>query len=123
MESISGTQASLQIIDPTTAQLWFCGKEMYRDGKLVADYLGRFENSKVVVKISKRGDGPPGREPIMTEEQRKELMLHAYRKQEELKKLEQDDDDHYLNSEWADSGNLKRTVHGLNSISWKPSCL
>ncbi|KAF2887999.1 hypothetical protein ILUMI_18174 [Ignelater luminosus] len=54
------------------------------------------------MKLSKRGQGPPGREPVMTEEERKQLMLHAYRKQEELKKLEADDDDNYLNSEWAD---------------------
>lgn len=72
------------------------------------------------MKISKRGDGPPGREPIMTEEQRKQMMLHAYRKQEDLKKLEADEDDHYLNSEWANSGNLKRAFQGINNISWRP---
>lgn len=89
----------------------------------VGDYVGKIENCKVIMKISKRGDGPPGREPIMSEEQRKELMLHAYRKQEELKKLDQDDDDNYLNSSWADSGNMKRSVHGLNTISWRPTGL
>lgn len=94
---------------------------MYRDGKKIGDYVGKIENCKVIMKISKRGDGPPGREPVMTEEQRKELMLHAYRKQEELKKLEHDDDDSYLNSEWSDSRNLKRSVHGLNTISWGPT--
>lgn len=123
MEDLTGTQASLQVIDPTTAQIWFCGKEMYRDGKIVGDYVGKIENCKVIMKISKRGEGPPGREPVMTEEQRKELMLHAYRKQEELKKLEKDDDDSYMNSEWANSGNLKRSVHGLNTISWRPTSL
>ncbi|KAJ8948776.1 hypothetical protein NQ318_022907 [Aromia moschata] len=65
------------------------------------------------------GGGPPAREPIMSEEQRKQLMLHAYRRQEELKKLDADDDDAYLNSEWADSGNLKKTFHGLQNISWR----
>ncbi|XP_023025450.1 cilia- and flagella-associated protein 298-A [Leptinotarsa decemlineata] len=120
IEDLTGTQASLQVIDPTTAQIWFCGKEMYRDGKTVGDYVGKIENCKVIMKISKRGEGAPGREPIMTEEQRKELMLHAYRKQEEFKKLENDDDDSYLNSDWADSGNLKKTFHGLHNISWKP---
>lgn len=56
----------------------------------------------------------------MTEEQRKQMMVHAYRRQEELKKLENDDDDNYLNSEWADSGKLKRAFHGMENISWKP---
>lgn len=72
------------------------------------------------MKISKRGQGAPGREPVMTEEQRKEFMLQAYRRQEELKKLDADDDDSYLNSQWADSGNLKRSFHGLKDISWRP---
>lgn len=71
------------------------------------------------MKVSKRGQGPPGREPVMSEEQRKQFMLHAYRRQEELKKLDADDDDSYLNSQWADSGNLKRAFHGLNNISWR----
>ncbi|CAD6204753.1 GSCOCG00002960001-RA-CDS, partial [Cotesia congregata] len=38
----------------------------------------------------------------------------------ENKELEQDDDDEYLNSGWADSGSLKRQFQGLNNISWKP---
>ncbi|XP_050296364.1 cilia- and flagella-associated protein 298 [Anthonomus grandis grandis] len=119
IEDLSGTQASLDIIDPTTAQVWFCGKEMYRDRKTVGDYVGKIENCKVIIKLTKRGQGAPGREPIMSEEQRKQLMLHAYRRQEELKKLNEDDDDAYLNSEWADSGNLKKSFHGLHNISWR----
>lgn len=121
IEDLTGTQASLDVIDPTTAQVWFCGKELYRDiGKTLGDYVGKIENCKVIIKISKRGEGAPGREPIMSEEQRKQLMLHAYRRQEELKKLAQDDDDAYLDSQWADSGNLKKSFHGLNNISWGP---
>ncbi|GJQ83254.1 hypothetical protein Trydic_g3641, partial [Trypoxylus dichotomus] len=46
IEDLSGTQASLEVIDPASAQLWFCGKEMYRDGKLVRDYVGKIENCK-----------------------------------------------------------------------------
>ncbi|XP_050517134.1 cilia- and flagella-associated protein 298 [Diabrotica virgifera virgifera] len=120
IEDLAGTQASLDIIDPTTAQIWFCGKEMYRDNKTVGDYVGKIEKSKVVMKISKRGSGPPGREPVMTEEERKQLMLHAYKRQEELKKLDKDDDDSYMNSQWADGQMMKRTFHGLNNISWRP---
>lgn len=71
------------------------------------------------MKISKRGEGPPGREPILNEEQRKKLMLDSYRRQEELKKLQNDDDDSYLNSEWADGGNLKRSFHGIKKIYFR----
>lgn len=35
-------------------------------------------------------------------------------------KLEQDDDDEYLHSSWADGSSLKRHFQGLNNISWKP---
>lgn len=47
VEDLSGTQASLEVIDPALAQLWFCGKEMYREGKTIGDYVGKQENCKV----------------------------------------------------------------------------
>ena len=49
IEDLSGTQASLEVIDPTPAQIWFCGKEMYRDGKTVGDYVGKIENCKASI--------------------------------------------------------------------------
>ena len=60
------------------------------------------------------------REPVVTEAQQKELMARAYRRQEELKKLDQADDDDYLKSEWADSGALKRSLGGFQNIRWGP---
>uniref|UniRef100_A0A8C3FFL5 Cilia and flagella associated protein 298 n=1 Tax=Chrysemys picta bellii TaxID=8478 RepID=A0A8C3FFL5_CHRPI len=36
------------------------------------------------------------------------------------KKLEENDDDSYLNSEWADSHALKRQFHGVKDIKWGP---
>lgn len=119
IEDLSGTQASLDVMDPTTAQLWFCGRELYRDKKL-GDYTGKNPKCRAIIKISRRGDGPPGREPLMTEDQRKQWMMEAYRRQEELKKLEIDDDDQFLNASWADNNQLKKTCQGLNNISWRP---
>ncbi|XP_017794577.1 PREDICTED: UPF0769 protein C21orf59 homolog [Habropoda laboriosa] len=118
-EDLSGTQASLEVIDVQLAQIWFSGKEML-PGKKLKDYLGINEKTKIIVKLQKRGVGKPAREPLMTEDERKLLMLHAYNRQEQLKKLEQDDDDEYLNSSWADGSSLKRHFQGLNNISWKP---
>lgn len=71
-------------MDVSIVQLWFSGKEMLRDKK-VKDYLGRNEKTKVIVKLHKRGSGKPGREPVMSEEERKMLMLHAYKRQEQFK--------------------------------------
>ncbi|XP_051166029.1 cilia- and flagella-associated protein 298-like isoform X3 [Leptopilina boulardi] len=118
-ENLSGTQASLEVIDVQLAQLWFSGKEMMR-GMKIKDFVGKNEKTKVIVKLQKRGSGRPAREPLMSEDEKKQLMLHAYRRQEELKKLEQDDDDEYLHSSWADGSSLKRHFQGLNNISWKP---
>lgn len=39
----------------------------------------------VFVCAFQKGQGPPGREPVFSEEQRKQMTAYAYRKQEELK--------------------------------------
>ncbi|KAK3925676.1 Cilia- and flagella-associated protein 298 [Frankliniella fusca] len=83
-EDLTGTQASLEVIEPCMASLWFSGKEMNRLKKF-SDYMGRNDKTRAVVKLQKIGQGAPSREPVMTEAQQKEWMLHAYRKQEELK--------------------------------------
>ncbi|XP_077261753.1 cilia- and flagella-associated protein 298 isoform X3 [Temnothorax americanus] len=118
-EDLTGTQASLEVIDVQLAQLWFSGKELL-PGKKMKDFVGNNEKTKVIVKLQKRGSGKPAREPLMSEDERKQLMLHAYRRQEQLQKLEQDDDDEYLDSPWADGSSLKRHFQGLNNISWRP---
>jgi cilia- and flagella-associated protein 298 len=48
------------------------------------------------------------------------MMAFYYKKQEELKKLAEQEDDSYLNSEWADGQALRRQFQGLNDIKWKP---
>ncbi|KAI8498537.1 hypothetical protein Bbelb_237390 [Branchiostoma belcheri] len=118
-EELEGTQASLQVIREDQASLWFSGKEMQR-GKNLRDYVGKNEKTKIVAKIQKRGQGAPGREPVFSEEEKKQMMLHAYRKQEEMKKLAEDSEDAYMNSEWADTGKLKQDLHGIRNVSWRP---
>lgn len=117
-EDLTGQQASLDIVEPAKGQLWFAGHHMLPEKRL-ADYVGRNEKCKVVVKLVKSGEGAPGREPVMSEEQRRQIMLHEYRRQEELKKLELNDDDQYLNSAWADGRSLKRQMHGLQNVSFR----
>ncbi|CAG4966302.1 unnamed protein product [Colias eurytheme] len=119
VEDLTGTQAANEVIDPARACLWACGKKLISGNKL-SDHLGKNDKTKVTVKLCSSSEGAPGREPVLTEDERKQLMLQAYRKQEEWKKLEQDEDDSYLDSKWADGQNLKRQFHGLNNISWKP---
>lgn len=118
IEDLSGTQASRQVIEPAKCQLWFAGRHLVPE-QLLSDFLGTNEKSKVIVKITKREEGAPGREPAISEETRKQLMLMAYRRQEEMKKLELDDDDAYLGSTWADNRQMQRTVHGIDAVKFK----
>lgn len=118
-EDLSGTQASLQVISEEEAQLWWASKEMLR-GKKLQDYTGTNEKTKIVVKLQKRGQGAPAREPLVSEEDQKQMMLHYHRRQEELKKLDEAEDDSYLQSEWSDRQALKRQFQGLTNIKWGP---
>ncbi|XP_014666088.1 PREDICTED: UPF0769 protein C21orf59-like [Priapulus caudatus] len=117
-EDLTGTQASQEVIDPALAQLWWAGKELQHD-KALQEYVGKNEKTKIVVKLNKRGLGAPAREPICTEEQKKQMMLDAYRRQEQLKKLEEGNDESYLDSDWSDSTALKKNFHGMSNVKWR----
>lgn len=117
-EDLSGTQASREVIESAKMQLWFAGRQLLPENRL-NNYLGNNEKCKVILKIVKHGEGAPGREPIFTEEARKQIMLQQYRRQEELKRLAEDDDDSYLNSNWADGTNLKQQLHGIQNINFQ----
>jgi len=64
--------------------------------------------------------GPPVREPGMSEEERKHLMLMEHRRREEVKRLLEDNDDNYLDQDWADGRQLAQSLQGVKDISWKP---
>ncbi|ESO01593.1 hypothetical protein HELRODRAFT_185691 [Helobdella robusta] len=117
-EDLSGTQASLDIMDPDKATLYWAGKELLRN-KLLSDFIGTNEKTKLIVKLQK-SKGVPAREPVVTEKEQKEMMAYYYRRQEEMKKLEECTDDSYYDSNWADNQQLKRHFQGLNNIQFKP---
>ena len=117
-EDLTGTQASLEVIEPAKAQLWFAGKQILPDRKL-AHFIGLNEKCKVIVKLQKSGEGAPGREPVFSEAERKQMMMQAYRRQEELKSLEIDDDNSYLNAKWADNSGMKSQMHGISDIKFR----
>ncbi|XP_034655993.1 cilia- and flagella-associated protein 298 [Drosophila subobscura] len=83
-EDLSGTQASKEVIEPSKAQLWFAGRQIFM-GKLLKDYLGNNDKTKVVVKLNQLGEGPPGREAVISEQMRRQMMADSFRRQEELK--------------------------------------
>lgn len=118
-EDLSGTQASLDVIEEHNASLWFSGKEILR-GKKLKDFVGKNEKTKLIAKLQKRGQGCPAREPVITEDEQKQMMAYYYKKQEDFKKLEKEAEDSYLDSDWADNQSLKRNFHGLKDIKWGP---
>ncbi|XP_046571567.1 cilia- and flagella-associated protein 298-like [Haliotis rubra] len=118
-EDLTGTQASLEVIDEASASLWWAGKEFTR-GKKLMDFVGKNEKTKIVAKLQKRGQGAPGREPVVGEEEQKQMMAFYYRKQEEWKKMDADAEDAYMDSAWADNKQLKRQFQGMNNIKWGP---
>ncbi|RTG91256.1 uncharacterized protein DC041_0008941 [Schistosoma bovis] len=64
--------ASQEVITADNASLWFSGKEMHRE-KILSDYVGRNDKTKIIAKLSKRGTGAPAREPIVNEEQQRAI--------------------------------------------------
>ncbi|EDW17306.1 cilia- and flagella-associated protein 298 [Drosophila mojavensis] len=84
MEDLTGTQASKEVIEPSKAQLWFAGHQVL-PGKLLKDYLGSNDKTKVVVKLNQLGEGPPGREQVVNEQLRRQMMAANFKRQEELK--------------------------------------
>lgn len=117
-EDLTGTQASLEVIEPAKVQLWFAGKQLLPD-RLLGDFIGHNEKCKVIVKLQKCDEGPPGREPAFNDAERKQIMMQAYRRQEELKRLECDDDDAYMDSSWANGSELKSQLQGINNIKFR----
>jgi len=102
------------------AELWFASKQLEQgQDKLLSDYLGRNDKTKVVVKLQKPGGGAPQREPAIDEKTQKEMMSFYHKKQEELKQLQEDDEDNYLSSAWADPRNLKNNLQGTGGIRFK----
>uniref|UniRef100_A0A671DIN1 Cilia and flagella associated protein 298 n=1 Tax=Rhinolophus ferrumequinum TaxID=59479 RepID=A0A671DIN1_RHIFE len=52
-EDLSGTQAELNVIEESQAQLWWAAKELRRTKKL-SDYVGKNEKTKIIVKIQQK---------------------------------------------------------------------
>lgn len=137
-EDLSGRDDGKSVIPPGEGQLWWAGKELNRDKKL-ADYVGKNEKTTIVAKLQKKGGGAPVREAAVDEQTQKEMMAYAYRKQEEWKvrymvahrswtytlvtaslfqKLEEADEDSYMNAAWADTNALKNRLQGTGNVGF-----
>jgi len=118
-EIIEGTHLARDYFDPKTCVLWFAGKKMTRDQPL-SKFSGSTEKVSIKVKItSERVTTAPAREPAIDAETQKKLMAQWYKRQEELKRLEEADEDSYLNSEWANPHAYKAAAQGIGQIRFR----
>ncbi|KAJ3027501.1 UNVERIFIED_CONTAM: hypothetical protein HDU68_003689 [Siphonaria sp. JEL0065] len=119
IEDLTGSAASKEIITTEDASLWWAGKEITR-GKLLSDFVGKNDKTKLIVKLQKKPQGAPVREAPLDEQAQKEMMAFYYKKQEEHKKLIENNDDDYSNASWANSKSLKSSFNGVSNVSWRP---
>ena len=59
-EDLSGQQASKLVIPEFSLALWWANKELH-DEKLLSDYCGKNDRTKLAVKIQKTGMSAPAR--------------------------------------------------------------
>merc|ERR1719181_1939792 len=116
-ENIEGAE-SLEVLDVDSTSLWCFSKELQRD-KLLSDYVGKNDKTKVVAKLQKKGAGAPTREPVVSEDEQKAMIAHYHKKQAEAEKMALEDEDAYLHSSWANPKSLKNSFSGVGDISWK----
>lgn len=114
-EDLSGTSYANDELDPETSTLWFAGKQLLPE-KQLKDYVGRQEKTKAVIKLQRKGQGPPAREPVVDAETQKAMLSWYHKKQEEEKKLADDDDDSHANSAWANPQSLKSHFAGVTTV-------
>merc|ERR1712146_254441 len=113
-EALEGASA-MEVLDPSNTSLWCCSKEL-QSGKLMSDFVGKNEKTKVVAKLQKKGAGAPQREPIVSESEQKAMIAFYHKKQQEAEQMNLEDEDSYMNSAWANPKGLKNAFSGIGEI-------
>ena len=106
-------------LDVKMVQFWVIRKS-YQRGKHIFDYTGKNEKQTFVAKFTGPESGPPPRDVSVSQEAQIKWMSAMHKKAEELKRIDKDDDNSYLDSEWANPRGLKNTFQGINDVDWKP---
>ncbi|KAJ1623727.1 hypothetical protein T492DRAFT_912376 [Pavlovales sp. CCMP2436] len=118
-EELGGSAAGLEVLDPEVASVWWASKELARD-KLLSDFVGKNEKTKIVCKLQKKGAGAPQREPVVSKEEQQAMVSFYHKKQQESKVLEANNEDDFANSAWANPKALKNAFTGIGDVSWRP---
>jgi len=70
----------------------------------------------VVAKLQKKGSGAPQREPVVSEDEQKAMIAFYHKKQQEAEVMALEDEDAYLNSQWANPKALKKAFTGIGDV-------
>merc|ERR1712098_998027 len=98
-EELDGRSDMQDVLESDSA-IWWAGKDMVVD-KILSEYVGRNEKTKLVVRVQPKTSGAPVRETRIDKDTHSAMLSHYYKKQEEDKRLREDDDDSYMQSQWA----------------------
>merc|ERR1711907_40417 len=119
-EELEGTSEGQEVVDPETTVMWWASKQLDRR-KTLMDFVGKNDKTKIVVQLTKKGQGAPARQAQQQSKSEQEAMMAYYfKKKEEWKKLEEEDDDSYLASAWANPKAMKQQLNGTGNVSWRP---
>jgi cilia- and flagella-associated protein 298 len=66
-------------LNANDSALWWAGKELVK-GKLLKDYIGKNEKTKIICKMTKVGAGMPAREAAIDEETYKKMISFYHKK-------------------------------------------
>ena len=116
IDSEATTQDTLVADKPI---MWWSGKPLNRS-EMFTKYVGKNEKTKINVKLTGNAEQAPPREAPIDQKTQSEMMAYWYRKQEEHKKLIEDEDISYTNSEWANTQLLKNQLQGSTAVKFKP---
>lgn len=112
-EELDGKSEYQDVLETKETSLWFAGKDITLEAKKpLCDYVGKNEKTKIVMKVQDKTCGAPAREARIDEDSHKAMLSYYYKKQEEQKRLQADEDDSYLDSQWADPKALKKSLVG-----------
>ncbi|KAE8963429.1 hypothetical protein PR001_g28939 [Phytophthora rubi] len=114
-EALADSSAVLEGLPEDTAELWWAGKQFFRDHH-VCDLAGKIEKSTPIVKLQKKGGGAPIREPGVSEDERKAMMTFYFKQQQELQQAAEDDAEDFMTPFWADPKALKNSLRGTGNI-------